>query len=87
MVTDLTDPAVAGMVPFSVVDHACRATCDGAEGWGLFELGTFGRHDPSGFAGLRLRGSLSGDRRHRLGTLRSRASADGIDSGGTSVPP
>jgi hypothetical protein len=49
VVTDLTDPAVAGMVPFSVVDHACRATCDGAQGWGLFELGTFGRHDPSGF--------------------------------------
>jgi hypothetical protein len=27
-----------------------RATIDGQEGWGLFELGTFGRHDPSGFA-------------------------------------
>ena len=47
---DLTDPAVAGRVPFSVVDHVARATCDGLEGWGLFEHGTFGRHDPSGFA-------------------------------------
>ncbi len=49
-VYDLTDPAVAGRVPFGVVDHVARATCDGAEGWGLFEHATFGRHDPSGFA-------------------------------------
>ena len=49
-VYDLTDPAVAGRVPFTVVDHVGRATLDGAEGWGLFEHGTFGRHDPSGFA-------------------------------------
>lgn len=47
---DITDPAIAGMIPFSVVDHVGRATIDGREGWGLFELGTFGRHDPSGFA-------------------------------------
>jgi hypothetical protein len=49
-VYDLTDPAVAGRVPFAVLDHVARATCDGAEGWGLFEHATFGRHDPSGFA-------------------------------------
>lgn len=49
-VYDMTDPAVLGRVPFSVVDHVARATCNGAEGWGLFEHGTFGRHDPSGFA-------------------------------------
>jgi hypothetical protein len=47
---DLTDPAVAGMIPFGLLDHVARATIDGQEGWGLFELGTFGRHDPSGFA-------------------------------------
>jgi hypothetical protein len=55
---DLTDPAVAGMIPFGVVDHVGHATLTGGpggpeapvEGWGLFELGTFGRHDPSGFA-------------------------------------
>jgi len=47
---DLTDPTVASMIPFSVVDHVGRATLDGAKGFGLFELGTFGRHDPSGFA-------------------------------------
>lgn len=46
---DLTDPAVAARIPFGVVDHVARATCDGAEGWGLFEHGTFGRHTPSGF--------------------------------------
>jgi hypothetical protein len=49
-VYDMTDPEVLGRVPFSVVDHVGRATCDGAEGWGLFEHGTFGRHEPSGFA-------------------------------------
>jgi hypothetical protein len=47
---DLTDPAIAGRMPYSVIDHVARATCDGAEGWGLFEHATFGRHDPSGFA-------------------------------------
>jgi hypothetical protein len=49
-VYDLTDPAVSGRIPFSVVDHVARATCDGLEGWGLFEHGTMGRHDPSAFA-------------------------------------
>jgi hypothetical protein len=47
-VYDLTDPAIAGRIPFGVIDHVARATCDGAEGWGLFEHATFGRHDPSG---------------------------------------
>ena len=47
---DLTDPEVAGRIPWGVVDHIGRATCDGAEGWGIFEHATFGRHDPSGFA-------------------------------------
>lgn len=49
---DVTDPAVAGMMAFGVVDHAARATLDGAEGFGLFEHGSIGRHDPSGFTGL-----------------------------------
>ena len=48
-VYDLTDPAVMGRMPFSVVDHVGRATCNGDVGYGLFEHGTFGRHDPSGF--------------------------------------
>ena len=46
---DLDDPAVAGRVMFGVIDHVGRATIDGAEGWGLFEHGALGRHDPSGF--------------------------------------
>jgi hypothetical protein len=50
-VYDLTDPAIQARVPFGVIDHVARATCDGAEGWGLFEHGTLGRHDPSGFSG------------------------------------
>ncbi|HEX6238183.1 MAG TPA: hypothetical protein VFZ68_13375 [Acidimicrobiales bacterium] len=49
-VYDLTDPETAARIPFGVVDHVARATCDGAEGWGLFEHGSMGRHDPSGFA-------------------------------------
>ena len=47
---DINAPEVAGMIPFGLLDHVARATLDGQEGWGLFELGTFGRHDPSGFA-------------------------------------
>ena len=49
---DLTDPAVAGRVPFSVVDHVARATCNGEVGYGIFEHGTVGRHDPTGFTDL-----------------------------------
>ncbi len=47
---DLTDPAIAGRIPFGVLDHVARATLGGAEGWGLFEHGSLGRHDPTGFA-------------------------------------
>ncbi len=47
---DLTDPAVVARIPFGVLDHVGHATLDGADGWGLFEHGTLGRHDPSGFA-------------------------------------
>jgi hypothetical protein len=47
---DLNDPAIIARIPFGVIDHIGRATCEGAEGWGLFEHGTMGRHDPSGFA-------------------------------------
>ena len=49
-VYDLGDPAVAGRTPYSVIDHAAQATCDGETGWGLFEHASMGRHDPSGFA-------------------------------------
>lgn len=48
---DMTDPAVAGRVPFGVIDHVGRAVIDGQEGWGIFEHATFGRHTPSGFTG------------------------------------
>ncbi len=46
---DLTDPGIAGRFMFGVVDHVARVTCDGVEGWGLFEHAAMGRHDPSGF--------------------------------------
>ena len=44
------------MAPFGVIDHVGSARIVGAdgttvaEGWGLFEHATFGRHDPTGFA-------------------------------------
>ena len=52
---DMTDPSVSGRAMFGMIDHVGRATCgdgDGTtvEGWGLFEHGTLGRHDPSGFS-------------------------------------
>jgi hypothetical protein len=47
---DLADPAVAGRIPWGVIDHAARATCNGAVGYGLFEHASIGRHDPTGFA-------------------------------------
>lgn len=46
----LDDPDVAARVPFGVIDHVARARIGDSEGWGMFEHGTFGRHDPSGFA-------------------------------------
>jgi hypothetical protein len=46
---DLADPSVLGLVQFGIVDHVAHASCDGAEGWGLFEHGVLGRHAPTGF--------------------------------------
>lgn len=55
-VYDLTTPDIVARFPFGVVDHVGHARYAeglehwaGREGWGLFEHGTFGRHDPSGF--------------------------------------
>ena len=50
VVHDWASPALAATVPYGLVDHVARATCDGAEGWGLFEHASIGRHDPTGFA-------------------------------------
>ncbi len=52
---DLTDDSAAGRIMFGVIDHVARGRCreegrDGVEGWGLFEHGALGRHDPSGFS-------------------------------------
>ncbi len=52
---DMTDPAIIGRLAFGVIDHVGRALCydDSTvvhEGWGLFEHGALGRHDPSGFS-------------------------------------
>lgn len=47
---DMTDPQLVSRFPFGVIDHVAHATCEGQEGWGIFEHATFGRHDPSGFA-------------------------------------
>ncbi|MGN2636940.1 hypothetical protein ACTD5D_12250 [Nocardia takedensis] len=47
---DLTDPAVAARIPYGVTDFVAHARCGEAEGWGLFEHASLGRHDPTGFA-------------------------------------
>lgn len=51
---DLDDPAVAGRIPWGVVDHAATArwheSGSTAEGRGLFEHASVGRHDPTGFS-------------------------------------
>lgn len=55
----MSDPAIVGRTMFGVIDHVGRATVhgsgaavpDGSEGWGLFEHGALGRHDPSNFTG------------------------------------
>ena len=44
---DLTDPAVAGRVPFGAIDHVARVTCDGAVGWGTLEHGTTAATTPT----------------------------------------
>lgn len=49
---DLSDAGVAGRTAYGNTDHVARATCEGAEGWGLFEHASIGRHDPTGFADL-----------------------------------
>lgn len=51
---DMTDPAHLALAGFGVQDHVGRALYHEGqntpiEGWGLFEHGIFGRHDPSGF--------------------------------------
>ncbi|WP_370146806.1 hypothetical protein [Streptacidiphilus sp. EB129] len=49
---DPADPAhaaVASAIAYGVTDHAARFTLDGEVGYGIFEHGSFGRHDPSGF--------------------------------------
>ncbi|QMU69519.1 hypothetical protein [Streptacidiphilus sp. P02-A3a] len=47
---DLLDPAALGLAGYGVTDHTARFTLDGEVGYGIFEHGSFGRHDPSGFA-------------------------------------
>ncbi|MEU2395711.1 hypothetical protein [Streptomyces sp. NPDC007369] len=48
-VLDLSDPAAHPMAAYGVTDHSARFTLDGRTGHGIFEHGSFGRHDPSGF--------------------------------------
>ena len=46
---DYRDPEVQAKLPWGGIDHLARATYDGETGYGIFEHGTIGRHDPSGF--------------------------------------
>jgi hypothetical protein len=47
---DLTQPHT--LAAYGVTDHAARFRLDGRTGHGIFEHGSFGRHDPSGFTGF-----------------------------------
>ncbi|MFF1680274.1 hypothetical protein ACFVYG_30075 [Streptomyces sp. NPDC058256] len=51
-VYDLSDPAAHPLALYGVIDHAARFTLNGQTGHGIFEHGSFGRHDPSGFTGF-----------------------------------
>ena len=51
-VYDYGDPAVSGRGAFSIVDHIACATFDGQVGWGIFEHGNIGKHEPSGFTDM-----------------------------------
>ena len=51
---DMTDPAVVGRVPFGLTDSVGRAVWheegkEPQEGWGLYEHGVLGLHEPTGF--------------------------------------
>jgi hypothetical protein len=52
VVVDLTDLEIRSRIPFGNIDHVARATCDGAEGWGLFEHASIGAHAPTGCTDL-----------------------------------
>ena len=50
----MTDPAVTGLVPFGLTDNVGRAVWneegkEPQEGWGLYEHGVLGLHEPTGF--------------------------------------
>ncbi|KAA8888547.1 hypothetical protein F3087_16240 [Nocardia colli] len=47
---DLTDPEIIARVPYGVVEYVAHARCGDAEGWGLFDHASLGRHDSTGFA-------------------------------------
>ena len=47
---DLSAPHA--LAAYGVTDHAARFRLDGRVGHGIFEQGSFGRHDPSGFTGF-----------------------------------
>ena len=49
---DFTDPEVQAKVPWGGTDHLASATCDGQQGFGVFEHGTVGRHLPTGMADI-----------------------------------
>ncbi|MER5889887.1 hypothetical protein ABT160_39185 [Streptomyces sp. NPDC001941] len=51
LVYDLSDPSAHPLAGFGVTDHSARFTLEGRTGYGIFEHGSFGRHDPSGFTG------------------------------------
>ena len=49
---DYRDPTVQAKLPWGGIDHLARATCEGQTGYGIFEHGTIGRHNPTGMSDI-----------------------------------
>jgi hypothetical protein len=49
---DYSDPTLRAKLPWGGIDHLARATCEGQTGYGIFEHGTIGRHNPTGMTDI-----------------------------------
>ena len=49
---DFTEPETAAKLPWGGIDHLARASMEGQTGYGVFEHGTVGRHEPTGMADI-----------------------------------
>jgi len=52
LTVDYSDPDVQAKLPWGGLDHLARATCEGETGYGIFEHGSVGRHDPTAMSDI-----------------------------------